>query len=281
MPSRDSDYDYQIMLSQCGSANGMLPAEVYCKIFDSIKSLSGEPILEIGTAHGAATISLGLGAKRYDTKHKIVTADLFGGRFSSRRAYGDTDQNFKIVIDNLARAGISEDVHVFKGSSEELAKSEYCPQSISMLMLDADGRIDRDFLLFYPKVKEGGIIVIDDADPGIYLSLNFDGEAYVDLKHRITSLLAKAFHQAGFISDLEMVSNTLFCRSTAKQLDVEEFKTMALKAYRELVFSEVGGNWVDLFHLQSCPGRARKALNYYNRASKMLSLFSRLRNMIG
>ena len=148
-------------------------------------------------------------------------------------------------------------------------------------MLDADGRIDRDFLLFYPKVNEGGIIVIDDAYPGIYLSLNFDGEAYVDLKHRITSLLAKAFHQAGFISDLEMVSNTLFCRSTAKQLNVEEFKSMALKAYRELVFSEAGGNWVDLFHLQSCPSRARKALSFYNKASKMVSPFSRLRRIIG
>lgn len=258
----------------------MLPCEVYQLLFDSVKHLDQDPIVEIGTAHGAATVAMGLGSKHFQTNHQIYTVDMFGGRFSSRRAFGEPDQNLQIVKENLKRAGIKSAVHVFKGSSEEFAKSAECPTSISMLMLDADGRIDRDFILFYKKLKPGGLIVVDDADRGIYLSLNCDKEIYIDLKHRITSLMLDNLYKAGYIDDLKMVSNTLFCRATGKDLELTSFQELALGAYRELVFSHVDGNWEDLAYLNQFSGRARKALDFYNKCGRLLKPINRMRRAL-
>lgn len=264
-PAPAADSLVEAMLARCAAANGMLPQEVYQRLFAVTQDLEEGPIVEIGTAHAAATIAIGLGCKAFAKTHPITTVDLFGGRFSSRRAYGDTDRNYQIVMQNLAQAGLTDLVTVFKGSSVDFAASPQCPQRLSMLMLDADGRIDRDFLLFYTKLPAGGLIVIDDADADVFLSFNADREAYVDLKHRITHLLVAALQENGYIRDLEMVANTLFCRSTGRELDGDAFRAMALEAYRGLVFSEVDGPWTDLAHLVRTPARARTALSFYNR----------------
>lgn len=268
------------MLSECIKCNGMLPVEVYRRLFDSFAHIDPEPIIEIGTAHGAATTAMGLGSRYFKKRHKIFTVDIFGGRFSSRRAYGSPDENLQIVVENLKRAEILDRVNIFKGTSEDFARSEHCPQSISMLMLDADGRIDRDFLLYYSKLKPGGQIVIDDADTEIFLSLNADKEAYIDLKHRITSLLVDRLNRSGYITDLEMVSNTLFCTSTGKRLETEEFKDLSLDAYRELVFAHADGNWEEITYLFNCPKRARRALELYDRCALALNPLRRLRRFL-
>lgn len=258
------------LIEYCRAANGMLPDNVYEALFDAAMNLGNGAVLEIGTAHGAATTAIGLGLLEKSSNNHIFTVDIFGGRYSSRSAFGSPADNIKIVKSNLARAGIEKLVTVFAGSSFAFANSGGCPDSLSMLMLDADGRIDRDFFLFYELTKPGSLIVIDDADDCIFLSRNSSDEPYVDLKHRITHLLVDRFQGAGFISDLRMISNTLFCRSTGKALAREPFMDMVIEAYRELVFSAGGPGWNDLAIIAPRASQARKALDLYDSVSKKL-----------
>jgi hypothetical protein len=248
----------------------MLPDNVYEALFDAALNLENGAVLEIGTAHGAATTAIGLGLLEKGSNNHVFTVDIFGGRYSSRSAFGSPSDNVEIVKSNLARAGIEKLVTVFEGSSDAFANSGRCPHSLSMLMLDADGRIDRDFLLFYELTKPGSLIVIDDADDSIFLSLNSSGEPYVDLKHRITHLLVDRFQDLGLISDLRMISNTLFCRSTGITLAREPFMDMVIEAYRELVFSAGGAGWNDLAVIAPRASEARRALGLYDKISNKI-----------
>jgi len=145
-----------------------------------------------------------------------------------------------------------------------------------MLMLDADGKIDRDFLLFYNLVSPDGLIVIDDADDSIFLSVSSAGEPFIDLKHRITHALVNCLHEKGFIKDLEMISNTLFCRSTGKTLSKETFLEIVIAPYRELVLSACGPSWMDLAFIAPRSSEARKALRIYDIFRRRLGFIKKI-----
>ena len=38
------------IISQCQKASGMLPSEVYLKLYQAVENISADPILEVGTA---------------------------------------------------------------------------------------------------------------------------------------------------------------------------------------------------------------------------------------
>lgn len=181
------------------SANGMLPFDVYKELFFCGQNYGHGGILEIGTAHAAATIAMGLGAKSSGRSFHIHTIDPLGGRFSSRSAYGDVSTNLEIVNRNLNKAGISDNVSFFNGTSTEFHVLGKTPETLTLVMLDADGRIDRDFLFFYQKMPSGSMLVIDDVDDAIAFHKNPVGEVYIDQKFRITFLLLKKYEEMGLI----------------------------------------------------------------------------------
>ena len=170
-------------------ANGMLPDSVYAALWDCAADAPGPNVVEVGTAHGAATIALALGRRDAGLTVAIRTVDRLEGRFSSRSRFGSVEQNKAIVLRNFAAAGVADCISLFVGTSDEFAASGECPQQIHLLMLDADGRIDRDLLHFYESLASNAVIVIDDVDRELYLGRTHDGTPFIDLKHRISSLL--------------------------------------------------------------------------------------------
>ena len=80
-----------------------------------------------------------------------------------------------------------------------------CPriETISLIMLDADGRIDRDFDLFFDRLAPGAAVIIDDVSPEIRvksLKKSFEvHELRIDQKHRITHQLINLFERKGLI----------------------------------------------------------------------------------
>jgi hypothetical protein len=229
------------------SANGMLPLEVYEEICRTSAASKPRLIVEIGTAHGAATIALGLGAMSKNSEVLIKTVDKLGGRFSSRSAYGDVETNRAIVESNFERAGISGNVRLFVGDPDDFAAQLDPNEQIDLLMLDADGRIDRDLLNLYPQLAIGAPVIIDDADNDIWLSRNHEGVAFIDNKHRTTELLLDGFCTAGFLRLQKRIANTAFCTRTDKPYDRQAFAEVALAAYRQLVICEVDNHyWEEL-----------------------------------
>jgi predicted O-methyltransferase YrrM len=229
-------------------ANGMLPKSVYSELFELSSRVGGGNYLEVGTAHGAATIALALGAKEAGCSVAIHTIDRLGGMFSSRSRYGSTDDNRAIVEGNFKFAGVADYISLFVGSTQEFVAQGRCPRNINLLMLDADGMIDRDLAYFYNLLSPGDPIVIDDIDDGIFLGQTANGTRYIDLKHRLTSLLLSTFVSEKYLTIEKTRHATAFCRRRERSLDPEEFGRLAISCYRELVFSTVSGDpWDDLF----------------------------------
>ncbi|EGV17454.1 class I SAM-dependent methyltransferase [Thiocapsa marina] len=221
------------------AANGMLPMSVYREIYKVATGVAGGRFVEVGTAHGAATIAIALGAGVQERIFSVWSVDQLGGRFSSRRAFGSPEDNARIIEGNLGRANVLDSVRVFVGSSEEFVTSEACPKEIDFLLLDADGRIDRDLGYFYPRMSPGSPIVIDDVDEQVYLSRDHDGVPYIDLKHRVSNLLLKAYESRGFLRVRYRLENTAFCERGEAIFDSETFAEIAIGCYRQLVFSSV------------------------------------------
>ncbi len=263
-------------------ANGMLDLEVYREIFHTAARHRPTNIVEVGTAHGAATIALGLGAASKKTEFKIWTIDRLGGRFSSRSAFGSPADNELIVKKNIRLAGLEGSVCLFVGSSDEFTESDQCPEQIDLLMLDADGRIDRDLIYFYPRLVAGAPIIVDDVDRGVFLSRNQSGTPFIDCKHRITALLLEQFERADYIHRINRVGNTAFCQRSAKPFNLEEFKSIALNAYRDLSLIEVDDAvWRDLSNWISRCAEVREALKLRNAVPPlMLSALRKVRRLL-
>jgi predicted O-methyltransferase YrrM len=264
------------------AANGMLPAEVYQAIFETVSKRECENIVEIGTAHGAATISLALGAVSRGGRTTVWSVDRLGGRHSSRSAFGSPTENERIVIANLSRAKVDHLVRLFVGSSDEFVSSGQCPDKIDLLLLDADGRIERDLMHFYGRLPPGAPVIIDDADSSIYLNRNHEGLAYIDCKHRATALLLDGFCHEGYLQIKKRLGNTAFCERTSKNFDRGAFMEVAVNAYRELVFADVDDSyWKELSSWNDKRAEVREAVKISNalpRSAVMLA--KRLRRIV-
>lgn len=243
------------------NANGMLPLAVYEELYQLAGVVCGGQFVEIGTAHGAATIALALGAKGRTPATTIYTIDRLGGKFSSRSKFGSVLDNEGIVRRNFRDAGVEEMTRLFVGTSDEFAASDSCPDRINLLLIDADGRIDRDLMHFYQRLSPGAPVVIDDVDSSVQLAVNHEGVSYIDLKHRITSLLLDSYENAGFLRVRKRVINTAFCERGERAYDAEEFARLALASYREIVFAEaIGTTWQELALWQSQAPTVREGL---------------------
>jgi predicted O-methyltransferase YrrM len=263
-------------------ANGMLPKEVYEEIYQASAARRPRLIVEIGTAHGAATIALGLGAMTQNSEVSIKTVDKLGGRFSSRSAYGDVETNRAIVERNFAQAGMSDKVQLFVGDPDEFAAKLDPNEQIDLLMLDADGRIDRDLLNLYPQLAIGAPVIIDDADNDIWLGRNHEGVPFIDNKHRTTELLLDGFCAAGFLRLEKRIANTAFCTRTDKPYDRQAFAEIALAAYRQLVICEVNNHyWEELTQWSAQRADIREAIRIRGRIpARMVRLMHRAWSML-
>ena len=84
----------------------------------------------------------------------------------SRTHYGNYETNYSILISNLRHYEVEDYIRLyphyltFENSNEVLALVK--TEKIAALVHDADGRIDRDFSIFWHRLIPGGKILIDD-----------------------------------------------------------------------------------------------------------------------
>lgn len=201
--------------------NGMMRPEVYAALHEAARACR-PPFAEVGTAHGASAVSLGLAGKVY-------TFDRFEG--GSRARYGGKAANLAILRKALARFPQAE-VEVVVGDVAETAEAVTEPR-FGLLFLDCDGRIDRDFAAFLDRVDMGGPVIVDDF--GDRIRLKNDGQ--VDQKYRITKLLVESAERHGLIERQRLLGSTWFGRRTGS---FAVWPAAAiLECYRELVFGRV------------------------------------------
>ncbi len=197
------------------ATDGMLPLAVYERLYHEVVALPDADILEIGAAAGTASITIAWAMRDSQKRSKLVIAEKCQG--GSRDRYGTREQNLARLEHNLRRFGVADRIRLFPhhvtfenaGQLLALCESEY----LAALVLDADGRIHRDFHAFWPRLCEQALIVVDDYHPS------------ASRKHERTWRLLNCMIEWGLIEPIEVVGDTYFGRkpsgATMDRFDLE------------------------------------------------------------
>jgi len=214
-------------------ANGMLSIDVYQEMYHLAQKVEqNTTILEIGTAHGAGTISLALGSQG---KNRIASIDKITG--GSRDKFGTLEENKVIIKNNFKYFGVEKVIDFYIGTSTEIASHLPEKLRISMLVIDADGAIDRDFELFYNKLLPGSTIIIDDYSN--YVRIKKDKKiTHIDQKFRLTHMLVSFMEQASLLKKSKVIDSTYFGIKPQNQKDYINFSQYDFRPiYRNLTFA--------------------------------------------
>jgi predicted O-methyltransferase YrrM len=217
-------------------AYGKLRPDAYRRLHESAASSGAGTIVEIGTSQGAATIALALGAESAGLDYRIVTVDA---HFVGSRPRAPTESEKKAIVRRgFESFGVSDRIDLIVGTTEEMIAIAD-PSRVSLLLIDADGRIDRDLAALWDRLRPDCAIVIDDADDQIYLERR-GKRLRVDQKHRITHKLIQAFVGVGLLVPDGSVGQTAWFRKGEAPSGAANIERLALPAYRELVHAEIG-----------------------------------------
>lgn len=120
-------------------------------------------ILEIGTYVGGSTVTMAQAVALHG-RPAIVSIEP-GGRAShdlipSEDIFGDLERN-------LARFRLGSHVCLLRGFSSDpqiqaAVRSVFAPGSVTLLVIDADGNVERDIGLYADLLRDGAVLVLDD-----------------------------------------------------------------------------------------------------------------------
>lgn len=155
-------------------ADGMLHSSVYKKMYDLVCHLPDMDIIEVGGASGAGSICVASAIKDSGKTSRLIVIEKCEG--GSRIEKGDYGINLHLIEKNFKAFGVEDHIVLFPHEITLENGNEILPliktPNIAALILDADGRVDRDFYWFWPILKPGGLIVVDDyAERAKYLPI--------------------------------------------------------------------------------------------------------------
>lgn len=221
-------------------ANGMLPKETYKRIYEYCRTFSPHNVIEIGTAHGASAITIALSAIDFGYAAQITTLDPLSGRITSRSAYGDARANEEIIRRNFEKFGVADIINLFVGTTDEHIEILHGLPRADLIVLDADGRVDRDILNLIPLISGKTRFIIDDYGNMPKITITHDGTTWLDLKHCITKSIVDKLVDAGALEIEEICGGTLFLSvANASFWSASAITKIALMAYREIIFVEL------------------------------------------
>ena len=233
--------------------DGMLSPAVYQRVYEAART--GGLILEVGTALGAGTVALALGLKDGGKPGKVISFDPMEG--GPRRQISGMQERMGHVRANLEYFEVAHLVELVPTTLPQ--GIEILPeQPVSVLMLDADGRIDRDLLLLYDRLLPGATLIIDDCLDKVRLHKTGPATYRIDAKMRLVFLLVSWMERSGLLITGNQVKDTCFATKpvgAGKKLDPAEI----LEVYRELVFTTA-----QLSAMQSLRRRVIRLLEAYS-----------------
>lgn len=219
------------------SSFGMLPLAVYRRIYETGAALGGGTFVEIGTSQGAATIAMALGAKASGKPFRIFSVDDFV--LGSRPKGASAAEKLAIVRRGYEAFGVADSIESVVGTSADLPDRAGLPR-IDLLLIDADGRIDRDLALLHGRLAPEASVIIDDVDDAAFFVI-LAGRLTFNQKHRATHLLVERFLEAGLLAPDTPSGQTGWYRKGKAEFSPAEIERLALPAYRELVYAPAQG----------------------------------------
>lgn len=193
---------------------GMLPARMYLRYYREVLKLPDHDIIEIGGGGGAGSVAMGWALKEAGRKGRVVVVEKCEGGSRSRR--GDYSSNVERFEENLHFHGVADHVKLFphylseENAGEVLALVQ--TDQIAGLVHDADGLVHRDFLLFWDRLIDNGLIIVDDFEPILRATKSKDGQTKHNYKKLLTYCIVSKLIEWGLFEPTFYRNNTLFGR---------------------------------------------------------------------
>lgn len=222
--------DFEDIAVRCA---GMLAPAIYRRLYETAFNAPDGFIVEIGTAGGAGTASLALGLQHSGKSGRVVTVD----RGRRRTGGGDPAGYREGVKASLRHYGVADRVDLVIGEAADAVKAVPDSAAISVLVIDADGAIDRDLKAFFDRVLPGGDVIIDDCLDVVRVHRTGLFDVTVDAKMRLTQLLLTYFKQKGLLSEGTQIKDTYFGKKVQDFAQAGISDDAILAIYRELIFS--------------------------------------------
>ncbi|MDK2967202.1 class I SAM-dependent methyltransferase [Lacrimispora sp.] len=227
--------------------NGYLHASIYKKIYDYALNAPIGIVVDIGPAQGGSTICFAKAMLKNQKLKKIISIDKFY-ESAALKYYDDVNRNINVIQENLQYFGLDNNMVDFV-TFDELDTTDEFSEKISILFIDADGSLDRDFKSYFNQVVTDGIIIIDDYEKIInlqarnrFLKWQSDRNMWCFLdKNRVNLLenypllgkqnmiydMVNYFIENNFIEIIENDSGTIFCKKKfGKQLSEKNMEEL-------------------------------------------------------
>lgn len=219
------------------TTGGLLNPRVYQRLNQVARTLPDLPFVEIGAASGTGTVALALGYARSSKRSPIVAVEKCQG--GTRVDYGGYRDNLARLERNLRRFGVRRHVLLYPRQLHEHSLPELEPllgsRGLAGFLHDADGRLDRDFELFWERVVPGGLIVVDDYANRPQFQHVSERSPDGGTKHVLTYELLNVLIDTGHFQPEEQIGDTVFGRKPA-QSPARAFPTAELAEAREDVW---------------------------------------------
>lgn len=192
--------------------HGMLSPLVYRKLYLLARSLPDLDVVEIGGASGAGSIALALGMAESGKRSRLIVVEKLQG--GSRARYGGYPENLNAITSNFREFGVEDRIVLFPHeltlqNGRDVLALITTPE-LAAFVHDADGRLDRDFRLFWPRLRPGGLIIVDDyADSAQFTSIS-EEHPQGGIKSKMTYRLLNQMIAWGLFTPCGIVGDTIF-----------------------------------------------------------------------
>ena len=144
--------------------NGMLWPVVYKTMYEQCRNLPDLDIIEVGGATGAGSIAMAWGLKDANKKSQLIVVEKCEG--GTRSDVGGYEDNLALIQEHFKKFDANEKITLFPQEvtfdNGKDVISLVQTEEIAAFIHDADGRLDRDFWLFWPLLITNGLIIVDD-----------------------------------------------------------------------------------------------------------------------
>lgn len=239
---------------------GYLSPTVYYKMYSYAKAAPAGHAIDIGPAQGGSSVAIAKGLLK---KNKIVDWKVYsiekGHSSNALSSRNGIDENQATIEQNLKRFNVDSITEVIMKYSDEAFTVDSIPSPISVLCIDADGALDRDFNIFYNHVAPDGVVILDDYEDMVnrhgekLLVGSEDDIAFHTENHRtekladatplgkelLTYRLVNYMKSVGFLEEKEIVgSNTWFGIKPASAPIFDEEHLEAMRHIRQEIEAE-------------------------------------------
>ncbi len=142
--------------------HGYLSTKVYHEIYQAAFNAEEEIMIDIGPAQGGSSICLGLGIQQSGKTNSKVFSIEKGIGSRALPTLKDIEQNISTLKNNIEQYKLGDICTVLAGDVKEVYQKTNEPHPISLMFIDADGALDRDFQLFYNRLSPNAYLIIDD-----------------------------------------------------------------------------------------------------------------------